>query len=98
LCTESGVGAVIHANKLPISKESLFDFNKIKTEKEITDYALYGGEDYELVFTAGRDKLNKLKNMDVTVIGEVLDRKYGVNLIKDGKKQSLRGGFEHFCA
>ena len=105
LCRQSGVGAIIYAEKLPISEKTLNDYQKIKKikkmngrtmKKSIIDFALEGGEDYELIFTAERDKLDKLKKFDVNAIGEIVDNKFGVKLIKDGKKLNLNGGFDHF--
>ncbi|MBI2656218.1 thiamine-phosphate kinase, partial [Candidatus Woesearchaeota archaeon] len=50
ICDGSDVGAVIHADKIPISKDTINDAKKIS--KNPLDFALYGGEDFELVFTA----------------------------------------------
>ena len=94
ICKESNVGAMIYADKIPISKDTIADSKKIK--KNPLDFALYGGEDFELVFTASKNKLYKLKKYDVTVIGEIVDKKYGVKLIKNNKKLNLEGGFDHF--
>ncbi len=94
ICDESKVGAVIYADKIPISKNTIKDAEKIK--KDALDFALYGGEDFELIFTASKNKLKKLKGYDVTVIGEIVDRKYGIRLIKNNKRLKLRNGFDHF--
>lgn len=94
ICSESSVGAVIYADKIPISKDTISDSKKIK--KNPIDFALYGGEDFELVFTAPKNKLKQLKKYGVTAIGEIVDRKYGVKLAKNGKKLDLESGFDHF--
>ncbi|MBI1935265.1 thiamine-phosphate kinase [Candidatus Woesearchaeota archaeon] len=94
ICEESNVGAVIYSGKLPISKDTIIDSKKLK--KDAVDFALYGGEDFELVFTADKSKLNKMKKLDVTMIGEIVDKKYGIKLIRDNKKQNIESGFDHF--
>ena len=94
ICEASNVGAVIYADKIPISKNTVADSKKIK--KDSLDFALYGGEDFELVFTADKNKIGELKKYDVTVIGEIVDKKNGVKLIKDGKKINMESGFDHF--
>lgn len=94
ICSESCVGAIIYADKIPISKNTIKDSKKIK--KNPLDFALYGGEDFELVFTASKSKLNRLKKYEVSVIGEIVDKKYGIKLVKNGKKLNLEGGFDHF--
>ncbi|MBI2654914.1 thiamine-phosphate kinase [Candidatus Woesearchaeota archaeon] len=94
ICDESKAGAVIYADRLPISKNTVNDSKKIK--KNPIDLALYGGEDFELVFTANKKKLKQLKKYDVKAIGEVVDKKYGIKLVRNGKKSGIESGFDHF--
>ena len=94
ICEESKVGAVIYAGKIPISEDTARDSKK--TGKDAIDLALYGGEDFELVFTAGENKLNKLKKLGVVVIGEIVSKKHGIKLARNGKTENLKGGFDHF--
>ncbi|MBI2650191.1 thiamine-phosphate kinase [Candidatus Woesearchaeota archaeon] len=94
ICKESNVGAVIYASSIPISKDTVIDARKFK--KNAIDFALYGGEDFELVFTAPENKLKQLKKHDVAAIGRVVGKKYGVKLIKNNKKYNLENGFDHF--
>lgn len=94
ICKASKVGAVIHADRIPISKATIEDSKKLK--KDALDFALYGGEDFELVFTAGKNKLRQLAKFDVSVIGEIVERKRGIKLVKGSKKYELESGFDHF--
>lgn len=94
ICDESKAGAIIYADKLPISKDTIRDSKKIK--KNPIDLALYGGEDFELVFTASKNKLSELNKFDVKAIGKVIDKKYGVKLVKNNRKLNLQSGFDHF--
>ena len=94
ICEQSKKGAIIYANKVPISKATADDSKKIK--KDALNLALYGGEDFELVFTAAKNKLKLLKKYDVTVIGKIVDKKHGVKLIRGTKKFDLEDGFDHF--
>ena len=94
ICQESDVGAIIYADKIPMSKNTINDAKKLN--KNPIDFALYGGEDFELVFTADKSKLNQFKKYDVKVIGEIVDKKYGIKLVKGGKKLNLGRGFDHF--
>ncbi len=94
ICDESKVGAIIYADKIPITKNTIKD--SLKINKNPLDLALYGGEDFELVFTASKNKLNQFKKYDVSVIGEIVDKKYGIKLFKSGKKLNLKTGFDHF--
>lgn len=94
ICEQSKVGALIYADKIPISKDTITDSKKLR--KDAVDFALYGGEDFELVFTANKNKLKQLKKFDVKVIGEIVDKKFGIKLIKNNKKISIESGFDHF--
>ncbi|MBI2101730.1 thiamine-phosphate kinase [Candidatus Woesearchaeota archaeon] len=94
ICHESKVGAVIYADKIPMSKNTINDAKKLN--KNPLDFALYGGEDFELVFTADKSKLKQLKKYDVKVIGKIVDKKYGIKLVKNNKEFRLKSGFDHF--
>jgi len=94
ICKESKVGAIIYADKIPISKDTIIDSKKIK--KNPIGFALYGGEDFELIFTANKNKMKQLKKHGVKAIGEIVDKKYGIKLAKDSKKYNLKNGFDHF--
>jgi thiamine-monophosphate kinase len=83
ICKASGVGALIHEDKLPIhddTRQAAFKFNS-----EATACALSGGEDYELLFTIKQDDYEKLGNMnDISVIGYITDAEAGVNIYTKG--------------
>ncbi|MDD4179287.1 MAG: thiamine-phosphate kinase [Candidatus Margulisbacteria bacterium] len=88
ICRASKVGARIYEDNVPIADGATLD------------QALYGGEEYELVFTVPADKLSVLKKLKlgVSIVGEIASRKAGVKLV-DGKgnpKSLKSGGYEHF--
>jgi len=94
ICHESKVGAIIYADKIPILKNTIIDAKTLN--KSAVDFALYGGEDFELIFTAPKNKVKQLKKYGITIIGEIIDKRYGLKLIKNGKKLNLESGFDHF--
>jgi thiamine-monophosphate kinase len=77
LCEASGVGAEIDIDRLPVSPELVDAF----LHEEAFEFALTGGDDYELCFTAQPDALTHLEN--ITAIGTVTD---------SGKVVCRRGG------
>lgn len=96
ICRASKVGARIKPNLVPIAKGATLE------------QALYGGEEYELVFTVPKAKASKLQSLlwktarsKVTMVGEIVGKgKDGkmVGLI-DGKGKEIKlenGGYEHF--
>ncbi|MDI6799173.1 MAG: thiamine-phosphate kinase [Actinomycetota bacterium] len=99
---ESGVGAILFEDLLPIS-ENLKRFSK-ENNQNVIDFALYGGEDYELVFTASSDLADEIiedikakTKTDVNVIGEIVESAEGVNLITvKGEKFPIKFGYDHF--
>jgi len=53
ICDESRVGAVLYKDKIPVSRELVYAAKTLK--KDPLDFALKGGEDYALLFTAPPD-------------------------------------------
>lgn len=88
ICDESGVGAVVYATSVPyVGGENGLEF------------ALNGGEDYELLFTANpRARVPKeIDGVPVTAIGEIVQRRGMWLEDKRGKVAKLRPrGWEHF--
>ncbi len=98
LCEASGVSAVVRADSLPIDERLAGAF----PERCMT-MALEGGEDYELLFTAPADVVERAETeiaAPVTVIGEIREGDAGVE-VRDGRGETLRvgaGGWDHFGA
>ncbi len=89
LIEESGVGAIIH--NVPVMEEA----KKIaeKLDKNPEDFALYGGEDFELLFTVDRKHLKEVKKrVDIIEIGKIV--KKGMRF-SNGEEIKL-GGYDHF--
>jgi thiamine-monophosphate kinase len=80
ICTQSGLGAQIYEEKIPIDPMT---FNRAREfNLDPTTCALSGGEDYELLFTINADDFEKIKgNPDFTIIGYMSDKNSGINLI-----------------
>ena len=98
ICKNSGVGAAVYEHNIPvdsITQKIAGEFSDLPTE-----YALYGGEEYELLFTISDEQYNILDKLtnDVTIIGRITDKNKGIGLIREGgEHEPLRfGGWEHF--
>jgi thiamine-monophosphate kinase len=96
ICRNSKVGAAIYEHNIPI--EAITQHIAEEFSDRPTDYALYGGEEYELLFTisdAEYEKLSSITN-DVTIIGRITER--DVILVKEnGEQASLSSsGYDHF--
>lgn len=99
----SHVGAVIRAEELPISGPTRRVAPRVG--KRALDLALFGGEDYELLFTAPPARLDELRSAitketgtSVTVVGEIVSPEEGMHLeLEDGTRIPLLvGGWDHF--
>jgi thiamine-monophosphate kinase len=98
ICQASGTGAKVYEHNLPVDGIT----QKIAGElgEPVTDYALYGGEEYELLFTISDAEFAKLEKIsdDVTIIGRIHEHNDGIELIREnGETEALSlRGFEHF--
>lgn len=97
ICNESGTGGEIDYHAIPMSPETIQAGKAI--EEDPCDLALYGGEDFEIVFTIPEKNIESLKKdfTDFTIVGRILDKEEGVWLVRDGKRETLKQGYNHFA-
>ena len=74
ICDHSGYGAQIYQAALPIALETRKVADEMK--EDVDKYALYGGEDLELVFTLPEKYVNSFSEKfdDLNVIGKIGDK------------------------
>ena len=102
----SEVSAILWEESIPIDKRTMAAA-KVAGDSAL-DYALYGGEDFELVYTIPRKKAHKVEGI---VVGEIIEgdkalhqnseRKYPRVYLKTNKEsrekiEITRGGYDHF--
>lgn len=96
ICKASNVGARIYEHNIPI--ETITGIIAEEFLEHPTDYALYGGEEYELLFTINDKEYEKIETLtdDVTIIGRVTEKE--VTLVREnGEEAPLPcGGYDHF--
>jgi thiamine-monophosphate kinase len=97
ICEESSTGARIVWDDIPISTQTRDAAQSLSDEPQY--YALYGGEDFELVFTIPKERIPSLEMefTDFTVVGEILPQKQGIYIIREGKRQEMKKGYDHFA-
>lgn len=91
------VGFRIFKEKIPLS--SLLKKFAKKIKKEPFDFALRGGEDYELLFTVSPFNIKEIKNVSslITEIGKITKDNY--ILESEGKEMKLADmGYDHFLS
>jgi len=100
LCRESHVGAVVHAEALPLVVEA----REFGVDPLVI--ALHGGEDYELLFTVKEEHASRVEEMraqfpdlPLTCIGRTLEEAGRIYLERAGRWELLPPrGFDHFRA
>ncbi|HWY55942.1 MAG TPA: thiamine-phosphate kinase [Terriglobales bacterium] len=95
ICEESGVGAEIHGPAIPRAS-----IGKPSREVDLK-FALHGGDDYELLFTArpGKRVPPQVAGVPITQIGHITRDKHIILLNEEGAGSELRPkGWEHFRA
>ncbi len=96
VCAQSGVGAQVEREAIPLSDATLAAAALLGQDP--VDWALSGGEDFELLFSASPAAMDELRRtgVDVTVVGEVLPPEEGIWLTRGGRREELPHGFDHF--
>jgi thiamine-monophosphate kinase len=100
LCRASGVGAEIHAARVPLSPAAR---RALSLERSLMEPILTGGDDYEIVATVARRDLAALRRraraagVALTEIGEVVKGR-GVQVLgPNGKPMTFKSpAFSHF--
>lgn len=93
ICNESKCGAIIYKDKIPILDEVRGVASKLGDDEN--DYALFGGEDFELVYTISKDKLDKVNGF---LVGEITKNKE-IKLVSQGKEKIITAnGYDHFTS
>ena len=99
ICDASRVGARIEVDRVPVHPAVRTGFGG-----RALKLALSGGEDYELLFTAGAEVIAKVKetaSCPVTVIGEMVGGEAGKITLVDASGNPFKldeAGWEHFAA
>jgi thiamine-monophosphate kinase len=99
VCELSRLGAVVHADRLPVSDDLRLAF-----PKEATALAAAGGEDYELLLTGPAGALEGLRrvvNVPLTIIGEMVAAERHRPRFLDGRGREIalaEAGWDHFAS
>ncbi len=96
IARESGLGAEIESEKIPLSSHTIKTARLL--DRDPVEFALSGGEDFQIVFTIAREDVARLESEfgDFAIVGETTAKEDGVTLSRDGKKSPLRHGYDHF--
>lgn len=101
LADASGVGALLYGDALPIDNHTRAAAAFL--QEDALRWALYGGEDYELLVAlapektaAAREKM-KAAGVAFTVVGEITPAAEGLRILQEGRIAPLKArGFDHF--
>lgn len=97
ICTQSRTGALVLEDKIPLHDDVVAAGKT--TGKPPSQFALEGGEDFELLFTFPPSSKKSLDRtgVDYVVVGEITEKRNGCSiLLASGETEPLKGGFNHF--
>jgi len=103
LCEESGVGAILFQESVPMS-EALIQASK-QLGKDLYDMILGASDDYELIITCDRESVDQINTIlgsinqnPVSEVGRITDAQDGIQwVLPDGKAKRLTpSGWDHF--
>jgi thiamine-monophosphate kinase len=102
ICRESGVGARVRLDRVPVAAATLAAARALG--RDARDWAVGGGEDYELLLTCEADAAERLisglpaaTGTSLTVIGQIEGPAGRVVFVDaDDEPVSVRSGYEHF--
>ncbi|MFZ5924324.1 MAG: thiamine-phosphate kinase [Bacillota bacterium] len=103
ICDQSGTGAHVWSERVPISESTRVIARDAGVDP--LEWALFGGEDYELLFTAPREWVSEIEMSfkssgccKVTAIGEITEPSAGRYIsTPDGiRRRLVSGGYNHF--
>jgi thiamine-monophosphate kinase len=97
ICTRSNVGASVAAKDVPLHPDVIAAAYRLGMSP--LEFALNGGEDFELLFTVARENLNRLDQTGVNyyVVGNITDRPRERVLVTASEgRVPLQGGYDHF--
>jgi len=104
ICEASGTGARLYVRNIPISD----NVHRVAEHigKKSHDFALYGGEDYELLFTCQPDKVSLLAEdilkdcgTPLTTVGQIMEMSHSITMEDtSGRIVPLEPrGYDHFA-
>jgi len=96
LCRQSGCGALVRVPALPLDPETRAVADQMM--EDVDTFALFGGEDYELLFALAPEDLDKLDPTTLSVIGEFTEASHGIRVQSPlGEVIPLEAaGYRHF--
>lgn len=94
ICQESKVGALIYSDKIPVSKSFKNFISRLPLAA--SRFVLFGGEEYELIFTVPPGKKSYFKKR-FHEVGKITKSKKIIYLDSNNKKINLKDkGYDHF--
>ncbi len=107
LCRASDVGAVVRASDVPIgtgARQAAAHLQQEAAAALLLRWALYGGEDYELLLAVAPDRVEAVRaaiqgagGTPATVIGEITAETTVLLEREDGTREPVRRSWDHFA-
>jgi thiamine-monophosphate kinase len=93
ICNASSVGARFFAERIPVDYclKDFFD------ESTAFEFAMNGGEDFELIFAANQERIYAPKWDEISCVGEITPKAGVIELVRDDRSEIIEPkGYRHF--
>lgn len=96
ICRQSGCGVLVYGAAVPVAVETRAVADEFGDD--VDTYALYGGEDYQLLFAIDEDDVDRLERSSFNIVGQFTEADAGILLrTPEGETVPLEAqGFAHF--
>jgi thiamine-monophosphate kinase len=96
ICEESGVGAEVFMDKIPVSDAATATARELGEDAAAA--AMHGGEDFELILVADEDRVAAMRDeIGLAVIGRITEGESVAVLDPSGRQLDVQySGYEHF--
>lgn len=89
LCMESDKGCRIYPERIPLHPSTVAVAEEFNIEPVIA--AIYGGEDYELLFTVKQGDYKKIADYgEIKIIGHIVDKPRGIYMVTDSGEIEIK--------
>lgn len=97
ICRQSSVGAEVYADAIPLH-EAVIDAGKTLGSDPV-EFAIKGGEDYELLFSLPERHLPALEQTGMTCyeVGKIVPDGTEPELVSNENRRPIPGGYNHFA-
>ncbi len=98
ICEESATGACIYWDKIPVSKDTVEAAALISGSAQNTPCTAAKTSSWCSPYRQVTSLPCVKSSLDFTIVGEILPMEEGIHIIRNGRKEEMKKGYDHFAA